>query len=351
MPTQLVVGRQLVPSYSIVEDAAEKAHYAAKLCSLCAVGGRQQFPGSNPVGLTRPDLSGLSQKRYVIALKSDGVRHMLFLTVRPGSTYEDPAPVALMVDRALNMHEVETCAPEDYFLKGTVLDGELVARQPNEETLLYLVFDCLVVKGERLGRRAFRERISMVQRCVLEQRAATEDIEDIVEETDKVAMVAHAPNVSMRVKTFVERSHAPWLWSDRSMCDHRVDGLILQDEDAPYNAGAAAHGSQYKWKATPTIDLAGPAQALCVREGALGGRVGGRAVQVDASSEVTALGPDDVLEYSVAVGEDAVRLFALRRRPDKKAPNSRVVVEATIKECVDAIDVSELAPDDATDQK
>lgn len=349
---RLVVSRPLVPSYSTMEDAAEKAHYLKHMHRLCALTRRPEaFPGSNPVGLTREALPDLSRHPYLVALKSDGVRHLLYLTVRPGSTYENPAPVALMIDRALHVYEVDVCATEDYFLKGTVLDGELVAQQPHEERLVFLVFDCLVVKGECLAKRPFHERLEHVRCCVVDS-CTTEDVNEHVEETDAIAMVAHAPDVTMRAKTFVDLAHAPWLWSNRSQNDHRVDGLILQKREAAYNAGAAAAGSILKWKMQPTVDLAGPEARLSARDGPLPPRIRGRRWYVDPASQITARDDDDVLEYSAEVADDdRIRLFALRRRPDKKTANSIFVVETTLRECEEAIAVEELRPADQTPER
>ena len=341
---ELVVGRQIVPNFSTIPDGEEKSFYVKKLHEMLQLTRSPVFPGSNPVGLTRKTIHLLSEHPYLVTLKSDGVRHLLLLTVRPDSTQADPAAVALMIDRALNMYEVDVCGSEEYFTRGTVLDGELVLAQPNEDKLLFLVFDVLHVKGERLCEAPFHERMERVRKCVLD-RLVGADVEEVVEETDTIAFIANVPDIVMRPKTFVESMHAPWLWQDRHTSDHRVDGLILQREDAPYNPGAALCGSQLKWKVVPTVDLAGVPPNLRVRDNdAIIRKSAGHTLVVDETSEVVASDERDVIEYSMSKQpDDSVRLFALRRRPDKKHPNSKHVVEDTLRECLEAIQVDELA--------
>lgn len=340
---ELVVGRQIVPNFSTIPDGEEKNFYVKKLQEMVQLTRTPVFPGCNPVGLTRKAIPSLGKYPYLVTLKSDGVRHLLMLTVRPDSAADEPAAVALMVDRALNMYEVDVCGTEEYFTRGTVLDGELVLAQPNEDKLLFLVFDALHVKGEGLCKMPFHERLKRVRKCVLD-RLVGAAVEEIVEETDTVAFIANVPDIVMRPKTFVENMHAPWLWQDRHTSDHRVDGLILQREDAPYNPGAALCGSQLKWKVLPTVDLAGVPPNLRVRDGEASIQsIAGHTLVVDATSEVLATDEHDVIEYSMSKQPDgSVKLFALRRRPDKKHPNSRLVVEDTLRECLEAIQVEEL---------
>lgn len=338
---RIVVGRRLVPSYSKIVDTSEHDHYMTELRARLGC-PPSHFPTCNPVGLDRKALKRIRAQDYQATLKSDGVQHVLVLTTRPGSTYERPLPVALMIDRASQMHEVDVCATEDYFLKGTVFDGELVAQQPEEDCLLYLVFDCMYLRGERMGDRPFTERIAAARGAVVEPADAA-DVDDVVEDCDGVAMVAFAPRIAMRVKSFVDTVHACRLWRDRGQQDHRVDGLVLQHRREPYRAGTARNLAILKWKFAPTVDLVGVPPQLRVREGPLPATLLGRRVTHATDGGVRAEGEGDVYEYALDASDDEVRLLPLRSRPDKTTPNALRVVEATLGEVLAAITPEELS--------
>ena len=336
-PPSLTLGRTLVPSHSVVDDEAERARFWKR---LEAAWGKQRsgFPGANPVSLARATLASLRAAPHVVALKSDGVRYALFLTTRA-----DGSPVALMVDRARHMHEVEVLASADYFYAETLLEGELVWRQPDGATLLFLVFDAVQIKGTSLLHYPFVERLEAARKCTAfsEEIAQSADAEARVAETDSIALVHYAPPILMRPKTFVDAAHAARVWSERADAAHRVDGLVLHRADAPYVHGTAT-GAVYKWKPEHTVDLAGPAHALRGADGPLGERVGARKVVVQPSRIVVER-DEDVAEYLIDVQEeDVVRLFAMRTRPDKRAPNGLRVIAATVRDAEEAITPDEL---------
>lgn len=348
MTTHLVVSKSLVPSAAIVESDSERAHYRAAFLALWQ-GPRTRddhgkrgdaFPGCNPVGLTRSRLAQLHATEYVAALKSDGVRYALFLTTRADAREDDV--VALMIDRAWTMYEVEVMAPQDYFVRGTILDGELVWRQPRETKLVFLVFDCVASKGTVLTSRPFHERLAEAARCtrLSEELAACEgdDLDERILEADAVVIAQYEPRLLVAPKRFVARSHAAALWRDRGDADHRVDGLILQRRDAAYVSGAARDASVLKWKAYPTVDLHDDG---ATRDGPLPHTLAGRRVVLERS-EVTA-SPGGILEYLVdARADDHVRLFPLRVRTDKPCANAAFVVAATVESAVRAVTIDDL---------
>ena len=120
----LVIGKPIVPSYSIIDTEWEKEFYWKKLMSLWGVRGRKVdsatfFPCTNPKSISKKLEKKLGEREYTICLKSDGVRYALMLTTRPN---EEEAGVAVMVDRSRTMYEVDVLASEEYFLNGTVLE-------------------------------------------------------------------------------------------------------------------------------------------------------------------------------------------------------------------------------------
>lgn len=340
MPHQIASGPPLVPSFASVDSEEEKAHYWHKLLDAYGARRRDGAPGSNPVSVSRASLAALHAHDHVVALKSDGVRYSLLLTLRPG-THEDA--VALMIDRARNMYEVEVVATDEYFQRGTLLEGELVWRQPDQTAFLFFVFDAVLLKGVRLNQRPFVERLRAAHGCTVfsEEIAPSADAEARVAETDSIALVHYAPPILMRPKTFVDAAHAARVWSERADAAHRVDGLVLHRADAPYVHGTAS-GAVYKWKPEHTVDLAGPAHALRGADGPLGERVGARKVVVQPSRIVVDR-DEDVAEYLIDVQEEGVvRLFAMRTRPDKRTPNGLRVIAATVRDAEEAIAPDEL---------
>jgi hypothetical protein len=351
MPTATIT-RPLRPSRALVDTAEEREHYWQELLALFEVRGRRAssatfFPGANPVSLGRADLGALRAHRHVLALKSDGVRFALLLTVRPGTADE---PVALMVDRARNMYEVEVAAAADFFLKRTVLEGELVWRQPEERSLLFLVFDAVVVKGESLLAQPFERRLEAARRCTQASedavaRAADEAALHADLDDESLVLVQYAPpTIAMRPKVFVGREHAARVWAERAAAEHRVDGLVLLRADAPYRHGTAT-GAAFKWKPVHSIDLAGPPDALRAADGPLPASVGGLRVEVDRASRIATAAEGEVCEYHVEADEErgAVRLFAMRRRSDKATANGLRVIAATVRDARERLQVDELA--------
>ena len=342
---QLVMGHPLCPSKSTVTDADERRHYwSALLRDWGAPSGKSHFPGSNPLSMSRSTLSDFRRERasYGIALKSDGVRYVLYCTLRPGSSHDAPHAVALMVDRSQNMFEVDLVATEEVFTRGTILEGELVWKQPEETSLLFLVFDCIMVKGESMTRRPFTERLAAATRLtrLSEELSRDDNVEERVSETDCLVMMQYAPTVTMRPKVFVDVDNAVRLWNDRSEVNHRVDGLVLQRLDMPYAFGGGRHGESFKWKERSTVDLAGP--ELRAADGALPRTLFGPRVRASTDSRITPQHDADVLEYLVTVTESEISLFALRRRQDKDNANGIRVVQATIRDVIDEVGVHEL---------
>lgn len=348
----LTVGRPLLPSHARIDSATERELYWNSLSALWGVvpkpstrrtskgGALDRFPGSNPVSIDRKSLHKLHATPHVVGVKSDGIRYALCLTIRPGSADQ---PVALMVDRAGNMFEVDAYATEDHFLRGTILEGELVWHQPDEKSLTFLAFDAVAYKGDSLIHKPFEERLAIVQKCTALSSEIVKDPEDIeqrVAETDCIALMQYEPPVSMEPKRFVSLCHAPNVWAERGA--HRIDGLIVHRLDAPYVFGKA-FDAIYKWKPHHTIDLRGDATALHTSDGPLPATLCGRTVRV-VPSRVEAKA-SEVAEYHIDVASEPAKvlLFALRMRHDKGSPNSLFVTEATVGNALEQLTVEELA--------
>ena len=174
-----------------------------------------------------------------------------------------------------------------------------------------------------------------------EELAFASDVEERALETEQIVLTHYAPQLIMRPKVFVNREYAVDLWAGRARAGHRVDGIILQRKDAPYTCGTAREGAAFKWKDHPTVDLAG--SRLLNREGnPLPKEMCGKAVCV-GMSKIEVESERDVLEYSVEEKGGSVHFFAIRRGCEKATPNGGVVVEATVRDALSAIQPHEMA--------
>ena len=338
--TQIVVGQLLEPSYSKISGGKEREFYWKLL--LKHYGKRSNtsiFPSNNPCSISKNDFKHFKGEDYKIALKSDGIRYTLLLTLRPDSI--TPSPVAVMVDRAKNMFEVEVLAPEEHFLNTTMLEGELVWQQPEERCLLFMVFDCLVDRGKNHLRTPFHKRLEIATKLTRwsEELMNEIDMEQRTMETECLVMCHYNPKIIMRPKQFVERKHAERLWNERGDFEHRVDGIILNANDSPYICGKA-HESVFKWKENSSIDLKGTLEDLHHLSGPLPKTICDKNVVVKSSR--IECKPDSVTEFHVEVTNTDVVLFPTRSRGDKDSPNSMVVIEATVVNVIEGITPQEL---------
>lgn len=344
---KFVVSNPLTPSYSKLTEHAERAGYWRRLFEMWGARHRRGFdgfPGSNPRSISRECLAVLERGRFHVALKSDGVRYALMLTTRPGGAGD--APVALMIDRAANMFEVEVLAPEEYFLKGTILEGEVVIQQPSGEHNLFLIFDCVMSKGVRFTDRPFHERLAEVHRCTRHSEElctlpSAGDTTTKIADSDSIVMIHFHPRLIMQPKNFVPLEHSARLWEERNDATHRVDGLVLQDIDAPYQSGLCDRC--FKWKKIITVDLQSRADGLHCTQGPIATEIYPWNAHVESSRIVCAVG--DVLEYainSVDPNRHVVELFAIRSRPDKMHPNSAQVLRCSIDEYLHSVSIESL---------
>jgi hypothetical protein len=269
------------------------------------------------------------------------VRYILFLTTRMGQPNEG---VALMIDRSRNIHEIDVAAPEEHFLRGTILEGELVWKQPHELVMTYYVFDTIVIQGESMTSKPFQERLDRATLLTRYSSELRDESESRILETQSIVLCQFDPYIEMKPKTFVNRKFAARLWSERNDSEHRVDGIILQSMDAPYTNGTAEDDSVFKWKEHSTVDLRGIPPNLHAAEAPLPGRLCDRTVVLE-TSRVQATSDQDVIEYHVEVTDAEVRLMPMRTRPDKKSANGLRVVTATVEDVIYAI-----TPDDIASQ-
>ncbi|KAF2426595.1 mRNA capping enzyme, alpha subunit [Tothia fuscella] len=131
------------------------------------------FPGAQPVSFARGHLRELCRRDYFLCEKTDGIRCLLYCT------NEGPREIHYLIDRKNDYYFLEDRGqilhfpmPDDpsyeSFHKDTIIDGELVldTDKNGNETLRYLVFDCLVLDGENLTKKPLDKRIGRFRQFV-----------------------------------------------------------------------------------------------------------------------------------------------------------------------------------------
>lgn len=339
---QTCVCSPLVPSKSVMDVPEEKERVWKRLANSWGKPNCASL-GANPVSLSRKTLGDLHRGVHSVGLKADGVRYILYMCMRG----HDSSPMAVMVDRARNMYEVEVMAAEDHFINETILEGELVWRYPEQTSMFFLVFDAVRIKGKLYVERPFHERLSAVEEYtrLSEELAHIVDVDELevrVAETDAIVLMPLSPPITIRPKKFVDLAHAASLWDMRGDVEHRVDGLIINRTDASYKNGTAM-GAMYKWKPLHSVDLAGPADCLMASEGPIRAEeFDGRRIEVE-KSRIVVSEPHQVAEYRLDVSEPGVlKLFAMRTRPDKGHANGLRVVYATMMDALHSVQPSDL---------
>ena len=241
---------KMTPSTAPITNEAEKDFYWKTILKLWKLPPHlKHFPGANPVSLERRNLDELQCEDYIVALKTDGVRQLLLLTLRMCSK----EPISIMVDRALNMYEVEVWANDSYFTANSIFDGELVWR--NQEHFQYVVFDAICIKGNSCLSTCYRKRLSAIHGCILCVNSSHSDelIEQMIQEEDKLTCRNNEPAIEMCPKRCVKKAQIHELWEQRVLCDHQNDGMIFTKNIGGVETGTAS--SIFKWKQTHSIDV------------------------------------------------------------------------------------------------
>lgn len=243
--------RKLAPSTRI-QDEFEKSLYWTKVLSFWRLPPKlKHFPAANPVSIQRSDFEALKNDKFMCGLKTDGVRHMLLLTTKPKSTL----PIAIMIDRAKNMYEVEIWAHEEYFLKGTLIDGELVWNRTNKDSMIYVAFDVILCRGEYLVRESYKDRLNYLHSIILcvDDSIGGSSIEQQLLEEQKIIAQNNDYNIRMIPKRCVSKNQLNILWGQRFGETHANDGIIFTMDIGGLDTGTSKF--VYKWKSEHTIDI------------------------------------------------------------------------------------------------
>ena len=364
---------ELVPSGSRVGGREREAHLRTLRAAYAhARPPRHGFPGPNPVSIGRAQLPRLAAEPYLAALKTDGTRYALLLTTFEGE------PRALMINRALDVYEVEIWANEAFFAAGTLFDGELVWESTAHEglRLLYLVFDVVMLRGASCEGTPYRDRLMQIHRHILSDLpagleagadgASAEQLEQLIIDEDKVFAVNNAHGLHIQPKRFVSLANLPALWASRGQSRHRNDGLVFLRDTSQITSGT--DHTMYKFKEEHTIDVkfvgradqSMPSQLLLLSKGV---EVPGDEVLYDGATWAVAFQRNKLVQCLLEAEHrnDAdlcgilecicrldrarreVSLFPIKHRLDKPTPNDLAVVRATLQHIEEGVSFEELS--------
>ncbi|KAF4980585.1 hypothetical protein FZEAL_3438 [Fusarium zealandicum] len=214
--------------------------------------GRNQtsFPGAQPVSFARQHLEELTKQDYYVCEKSDGIRYLLYSTMD-----EEKQEAHYLIDRKndywfitnRNLHFPLEHDP-GAFHEATLIDGELVWDSlPNgQKEPRFLVFDCLVMDGNKLMDRTLDKRLAYFkERFYTPYKKLFKDYPDELQ---------YQP-FYVEMKPFqlgygIEMMFKQVLPSLK----HGNDGLIFTCRNTPYKHGTDPHILKWKPPEENTVD-------------------------------------------------------------------------------------------------
>ncbi|KAG6040416.1 mRNA-capping enzyme subunit alpha [Claviceps citrina] len=215
--------------------------------------GRHQtgFPGAQPVSFARQHLQELQKQDYYVCEKSDGIRYLLYSTAD-----EEGLEAHYLIDRKndywfitnRNLHfplENNTQA----FHKETLVDGELVwdSLPDGKKEPRFLVFDCLVMDGNKLMDRTLDKRLAYFK-----ERLYTPYKKLFREYPDELRFQPFFVEMKpFQLAYGIEMMFKQVLPSLR----HGNDGLIFTCRNTPYRHGTDPHILKWKPPEENTIDF------------------------------------------------------------------------------------------------
>lgn len=326
----------LLPSRSMITDPAERAALVAKYRALWNLPESvQHCAAPSPVSLDRADFPNVLVPSTMCSLKCDGVRYLLLLASL------NKECVAVMIDRNLAMYEVEVWAHEDFYTRGTLLDGELVWEYVRyTPKLRFVVFDIVACAGVSCIRDNYATRLQRITTLVHTGPVHEEMEQDLVER-NCIAMGPHPHELQLSVKKCVPVWDMQRLWDSRNASLYKTDGIIFMLHGWP--VGIHTYRGIYKWKSQHTVDV-------LVRKGAswtAHAQSGSEVCDVKLNERVT-LVPNEVLADGAIVECDCevramqVLLHPLKKRLDKEAPNTLETIARTIGNVRERITIEEL---------
>lgn len=358
----------LVPSQSRITDARERALLVDTYRSMWLLPESvQHFAAPSPISLERGTMPRVLVPGTMCSLKCDGVRYLLMLTTMHGEN------IAVMMDRAMNMFEIEVWAQEDFFTQGSLFDGELVweyvnyapkvcsHRNPatipptqmgtpedkrNIWQMRFVVFDVMRCAGQSFLREAYPSRLQRVT-TVLHTDGVDEANEQMLLEERLVAAGPHAHDLRLIPKRCMPIWDVEKLWQRRNECFYKSDGIIFMIHNMP--VGINTYEGCYKWKSAHTVDVLVSSGAVWSAWAQAGSsqcelqRVSTAGMEWEVELQANSVLEDGaIVECDCELRAGRAYLFPLKRRIDKESPNTVETIARTLKNVHESITIEDL---------
>ncbi|KAJ3123775.1 Dcp1p-Dcp2p decapping enzyme complex alpha subunit [Physocladia obscura] len=227
---------------------SELQRHTSSLFGLDVSGHREpRFPGAQPISFNKSHLEELESENYFVSEKADGIR-CLMLTHKNPKTHRNET---FLIDRKNAYYFLDFSLPQPDDINSwqvdTVLDGELVLDiEKGQRKLWFLLFDCVILQGERLIEKPYTKRLGRLNEFVLKP------YKQLYRESSSYARKLP---FKLDVKPLELAYHVSRVFDQIPNLKHKNDGVIFTSSVAPYSIGTC--NKMLKWKPSEenTVDF------------------------------------------------------------------------------------------------
>lgn len=194
------------------------------------------FPGCQPVSMSKQNLELLHQKPYKVSWKADGTRYMMLIDGKDEVYFYDRDGCLYQVSGLTFLHRKD----KNRHLSDTLLDGEMVIDVvKGQQFPRYLIYDIIRFEGNEVGKVDFGTRLVCIEKEIVGSRN-NYIVQGLIDKTKEP--------FSVRKKEFWDVQDTYKLLEDKftKMLTHEPDGLIFQPGRDPYKCGR--DDTVLKWK-------------------------------------------------------------------------------------------------------
>jgi hypothetical protein len=188
--------------------------------------GDPQFPCPQPVSIERKNFEKLKMYDYLVGVKNDGIRYIMFFTRDKRNR-----KLCILCDRSLNYYMVDIKG-DDTLYNDTLFDGELVY---SNGIYSFIVYDSVSLCGNKINKNNFESRLAEIDCC----------IRTLIKPND-------TNSINIETKTFYRYTDFSSFLTHYNN-EKNTDGIIFMPNKLPVLTGTQF--SMFKWKPEHTVDF------------------------------------------------------------------------------------------------